>query len=52
MQEGGVDPILRGLFATLSKQYSSDKVMNDELTEKLFKVRDIQNSVLINDDHV
>lgn len=38
VQEGGVDPILRGLFATPAKQYSPDEVMNEELTERLFEV--------------
>ena len=38
VQEGGVDPILRGLFATPAKQYSPQEVMNEELTEKLFEV--------------
>ena len=40
VQEGGVDPILRGLFATPAKQYSPDEVMNEELTERLFEARD------------
>ena len=45
VQEGGVDPILRGLFATPAKQYSPQEVMNEELTEKLFEVRDTHSGV-------
>ena len=38
VQEGGVDPILRGLFATPAKQFSPDEVVSEELTERLFEV--------------
>jgi len=38
VEEGGVDPILRGLFATPAKKNAPNEVMNDELTEKLFQV--------------
>ncbi|XP_071837121.1 peroxidasin homolog isoform X3 [Apostichopus japonicus] len=36
VEEGGIDPILRGLYATPLKQPSPDHMMNSELTEKLF----------------
>ena len=38
VQEGGVDPILRGLFATAAKKNLPNEVMNEELTERLFEV--------------
>ncbi|XP_059088461.1 peroxidasin-like isoform X1 [Tigriopus californicus] len=38
VQEGGVDPILRGLFASSAKRNMPNEVMNSELTEKLFEV--------------
>ena len=34
--QGGVDPILRGLFATPAKLLRNTELMNNELTEKLF----------------
>ena len=36
VQEGGIDPILRGLFASPAKKNVPSQVMNEELTEKLF----------------
>lgn len=36
VDEGGIDPILRGLYATPSKQPSPEEMMNSELTERLF----------------
>ena len=38
IEEGGIDPILRGLFGTAAKMPSSSQVFNEELTEKLFKL--------------
>lgn len=38
VEEGGVDPLLRGLFASPGKLPSADQVMNSELTERLFQV--------------
>ncbi|CAB4061543.1 PXDN [Lepeophtheirus salmonis] len=37
VQEGGVDPILRGLFISPAKKPDPSSIMNDELTEKLFE---------------
>uniref|UniRef100_A0A8C3W6L5 Thyroid peroxidase n=1 Tax=Catagonus wagneri TaxID=51154 RepID=A0A8C3W6L5_9CETA len=36
LQEGGVDPILRGLLARPAKLQLQDQLMNEELTERLF----------------
>lgn len=36
VSEGGVDPLLRGLFAAPIKMPRPDQVLNKELTEKLF----------------
>lgn len=36
VQEGGIDPILRGLFASPAKKNLPHQLMNSELTEKLF----------------
>ena len=36
VQEGGVDPIIRGLFASKAKKNIPSELINDELTEKLF----------------
>ena len=36
VQEGGIDPILRGLFASPAKKNLPHQVMNEELTERLF----------------
>ncbi|CAJ0567070.1 unnamed protein product, partial [Mesorhabditis spiculigera] len=36
LSEGGIDPLLRGLFASPLKLPKSNQVMNMELTEKLF----------------
>ena len=38
VEEGGIDPILRGLYATPAKMNMPNEVMNEELTEKLFSV--------------
>ncbi|XP_074640940.1 peroxidasin homolog [Tubulanus polymorphus] len=38
VEEGGVDPILRGLYARGAKAIEPGHVMNTELTEKLFKL--------------
>lgn len=38
IEEGGIDPIIRGLFGSAAKQSSPDSVFNNELTEKLFKL--------------
>ena len=38
IEEGGIDPILRGLYGTAAKMPSSSQVFNEELTEKLFKL--------------
>eukprot|EP00794_Sanderia_malayensis_P004817 gene4817-5448_t len=37
--EGGVDPLLRGLFGTAAKsRLTTDQVMNSEITERLFEM--------------
>lgn len=36
VQEGGIDPILRGLFASPAKKNLPHQILNNELTEKLF----------------
>lgn len=36
MNEGGIDPLLRGLFASPLKAPKSNQLLNMELTEKLF----------------
>ena len=36
VQEGGIDPIVRGLFATAAKKNKPNELLNEELTEKLF----------------
>lgn len=38
LEEGGVDPILRGLFATSAKKLLPGEFLNTELTESLFKL--------------
>lgn len=38
IEEGGIDPVLRGLFGTPAKMPTSTQVFNEELTEKLFKL--------------
>lgn len=38
VEEGGLDPLLRGLFASPGKMPAAGQVMNDELTERLFQV--------------
>ncbi|KAG7177543.1 Peroxidasin-like 6, partial [Homarus americanus] len=37
VQEGGIDPLLRGLFATPAKLKMPGQFLNTELTEKLFR---------------
>ncbi len=37
VQEGGIDPIIRGLFASHAKKNLPHQLMNTELTEKLFE---------------
>lgn len=37
VQEGGIDPLLRGLFATPAKLKIPGQFLNTELTEKLFR---------------
>ncbi|XP_071524649.1 peroxidasin homolog isoform X1 [Panulirus ornatus] len=37
VQEGGIDPLLRGLFATPAKLKMPGQFVNTELTEKLFR---------------
>lgn len=37
VQEGGIDPLLRGLFATPAKLKTPGQFLNTELTEKLFR---------------
>ncbi|XP_052240639.1 peroxidasin homolog [Dreissena polymorpha] len=36
VEEGGVDPVLRGLFAQGAKKKMPSEIMNSELTERLF----------------
>lgn len=38
VEEGGVDPILRGLFAQSAKMRMPNEIMNSELTERLFSL--------------
>ena len=38
VEEGGIDPILRGFFAQGAKMKMPSEIMNSELTEKLFKL--------------
>uniref|UniRef100_A0A8C0DT74 Thyroid peroxidase n=1 Tax=Balaenoptera musculus TaxID=9771 RepID=A0A8C0DT74_BALMU len=40
LEEGGVDPIMRGLLATAAKLQVQDQLMNAELTEGLFVLSD------------
>ncbi|XP_067559927.1 thyroid peroxidase isoform X3 [Pseudorca crassidens] len=40
LEEGGVDPIMRGLLATPAKLQVQDQLMNEELTERLFVLSD------------
>uniref|UniRef100_A0A4D5R9E2 Peroxidasin n=1 Tax=Scolopendra viridis TaxID=118503 RepID=A0A4D5R9E2_SCOVI len=37
MEEGGIDPLLRGLFAIPAKIRRSNQLLNKELTEQLFR---------------
>lgn len=42
VEEGGIDPLLRGLLFAPTKSPRSDQIMNDELTERLFELaRDV-----------
>ena len=36
VEEGGIDPVLRGLFGRAGKRVRSDELLNSELTERLF----------------
>merc|ERR1719369_2275474 len=38
VEQGGLDPLLRGLFASPAKMVSPGQVMNSDLTERLFEV--------------
>uniref|UniRef100_A0ABM0M4I6 Peroxidasin-like n=1 Tax=Saccoglossus kowalevskii TaxID=10224 RepID=A0ABM0M4I6_SACKO len=38
VDEGGIDPVLRGLFGTPAKDLNSEQVLNTELTEHLFEM--------------
>ncbi|XP_070556076.1 peroxidasin-like isoform X2 [Ptychodera flava] len=38
VQEGGIDPILRGFVSTAAKDLTPDEIMTDELTEHLFEL--------------
>jgi peroxidase len=38
IEEGGIDPILRGLFGRAGKKVNPGELLNTELTEKLFKL--------------
>lgn len=37
MEEGGIDPLLRGLFTAPTKIRKADQLLNKELTEQLFR---------------
>lgn len=42
VEEGGIDPLLRGLLFAATKSPRPDQIMNDELTEHLFELaRDV-----------
>ena len=42
VEEGGIDPLLRGLLYAPSKRPRSDQILNNELTEHLFELaRDV-----------
>jgi peroxidase len=38
VEEGGIDPVLRGLFAQGAKMRMPNEIMNSELTERLFSL--------------
>lgn len=38
VEEGGIDPLLRGLFGVAAKKQLPKEMLNDELTEKLFSL--------------
>lgn len=41
VEEGGVDPLMRGMFATAAKLKTPEQNLNSELTETLFKVPEV-----------
>lgn len=41
IEEGGIDPILRGLLAFSAKKRMPEEMMNSELTEKLFSLANV-----------
>ncbi|KAK3090062.1 hypothetical protein FSP39_008890 [Pinctada imbricata] len=41
LEEGGIDPLLRGLYGMSAKKRMPDEVMNSELTEKLFSLANV-----------
>ncbi|XP_042098688.1 thyroid peroxidase isoform X3 [Ovis aries] len=40
LEEGGVDPVMRGLLARAAKLQVQDQLLNEELTERLFVLSD------------
>ncbi|NP_001161670.1 thyroid peroxidase-like protein precursor [Saccoglossus kowalevskii] len=38
VEEGGIDPVIRGFFATAAKDLNPGEIMTDELTEHLFEL--------------
>ncbi len=38
VEEGGIDPVLRGLYGVPMKKLQAGEYLNEELTEKLFKL--------------
>ena len=38
VEQGGIDPVLRGLFGKAAKKLLPDEFLNSELTERLFKL--------------
>lgn len=48
LSAGGVDPYLRGLFATPIKKPLPNELLNDELTENLFnKAHEVRKTLII-----
>ncbi|KAJ8305370.1 hypothetical protein KUTeg_015915, partial [Tegillarca granosa] len=41
LEEGGIDPLVRGMFATSAKKRMPSEMMNSELTEKLFALANV-----------
>ncbi|XP_021379773.1 peroxidasin homolog isoform X1 [Mizuhopecten yessoensis] len=41
LEEGGIDPLLRGMFAVSAKKRMPSEMMNSELTEKLFSLANV-----------